>query len=88
LVRHQFDFIYFFDSPANCLPSLHVANSFLATLHWFRRSSGKFWFYIFWTLIICASTLTTKQHYFYDVVGGLLVAVAWYAGIYRHVLAK
>ncbi|MEZ4751819.1 MAG: phosphatase PAP2 family protein [Bdellovibrionota bacterium] len=31
-------------------------------------------FYWIWALAIFASTLTTKQHYFYDILGGLVVA--------------
>jgi membrane-associated phospholipid phosphatase len=74
----QFRFIYFFDSPANCFPSLHVANSFLATLQWFRRYPRRFAFFLAWTLLICLSTLTTKQHYFYDLLSGLGAALLWY----------
>jgi membrane-associated phospholipid phosphatase len=76
-----FDFIYFFDSPANCLPSLHVANSFISTLTWYRRRNGLFWGYLLWTVLISLSTLTTKQHYFYDVLTGMGAAALWYFGI-------
>ncbi len=74
--------LYFLDSPANCLPSLHVANSFLAALVWFRRNSRRFLLYLIWTFLISVSTLTTKQHYLYDIVMGYLAAWCSYCVVF------
>lgn len=62
------------DSPHNCFPSLHVAITAVAV--WCIRRRHRKWFYIFapWGIAIFASTLTTKQHYFMDVLGGLTIA--------------
>ncbi len=63
------------DSPGNCFPSMHVALSSVAVwaLQSFRRKfRAALWL---WLAAICLSTLTTKQHYLLDVVGGSGVAI-------------
>lgn len=61
------------DTPNNCFPSLHVALA-AAFAYATRGSSLKIrLLYVFWCLLIFGSTLTTKQHYFVDIVGGILV---------------
>lgn len=57
------------DSPLNCFPSLHVCTVLAAALQ-LRGQSGRYLFYMSWALLICLSTLTTKQHYLWDVLGG------------------
>jgi hypothetical protein len=61
------------DSPRNCFPSMHVGLTAVAT--WSLRHFGLRTVTAFslWSLAIFASTLTTKQHYFLDIVGGLFV---------------
>lgn len=62
------------DTPNNCFPSMHVALTG-AFAYAIRNSSMKSrLLYLVWSLLICASTLTTKQHYFVDVLGGVVVA--------------
>ncbi len=63
------------DTPNNCFPSLHVAMTAAAV--WCVRRFHRKWFSIFavWGLAIFVSTLTTKQHYFIDILGGLCVTV-------------
>lgn len=59
------------DQPKNCFPSLHVGIAFLTALlvnQYSRKLGGMFWI---WALLISISTLTTKQHYFVDVLGGI-----------------
>lgn len=63
------------DTPNNCFPSNHVAMTAAAV--WSLRFRGPlFWSYGIWAVGIFASTLTTKQHYFVDILGGLVVVSA------------
>ncbi len=66
--------LYSVDTPANALPSLHVANTCLAAVR-LRRLGGA-WRIIapIWAVLIVASTLTTKQHYAIDIAGGMVLA--------------
>src|SRR5262245_57138224 len=65
-----FRFLYSIDSAANCFPSLHVALAWLSALSLRdeRRKAGAL--AMVWAALISISTLTTKQHYFVDLVGG------------------
>ena len=68
------------DSPASCLPSLHVAASYLAAfavLHHDRRHAALL---SLWATAIFVSTLTTKQHYVVDGLAGLALAAAVWWG--------
>ena len=61
------------DAPHTCFPSLHINNCVLATLGlWGTRYQ---WWFLAWTLAICASTLTTGQHIFLDLPAGAAVAL-------------
>ena len=62
-----------FDTPNNCFPSNHVFMTGVST--WIMRTKGPKWFYpyVLWALAIFVSTLTTKQHYFVDILGGLAI---------------
>ena len=83
-----FGFIHFSDNPWNAWPSLHIVHSYLLarmmTL-WVNREHGekllaKAFLAVLWIeyVLLCVSILTTKQHYLFDLVAGLLVAmVAW-----------
>ncbi len=66
--------LYSVDTPANALPSLHVANTCLAAAR-LRRLGGA-WRIVapIWASLIVASTLTTKQHYAIDIAGGAALA--------------
>jgi membrane-associated phospholipid phosphatase len=62
------------DTPLNCFPSMHVAITAVcayAVSHKGKTIAVGFWL---WGLTIFVSTLTTKQHYFVDILGGLGVA--------------
>jgi membrane-associated phospholipid phosphatase len=72
-----FKLLHGFDAPSNCFPSLHVSNTLIPT--WFcvqqlprKRDRWLLWL---WAIAICLSTVTTKQHYAVDILGGL--AVTW-----------
>ncbi len=64
-----------YDDTYNCFPSLHIANSIIACYYLiqdkkiFIKVLSVIWlFLIFWSVI------STKQHIFYDIVGGGVVA--------------
>ncbi|MBU6154276.1 MAG: phosphatase PAP2 family protein [Bdellovibrionales bacterium] len=63
------------DSPLNCFPSLHVG-SVLTAAFLVRENQARFVLYFGWAVLICLSTLTTKQHYSWDVAGGAILALA------------
>jgi membrane-associated phospholipid phosphatase len=70
--------LYEMDPPYNCLPSLHVAHSFVSALAVLRvhRVVG-----IVATVsasLVGLSTVFTKQHYVLDVLAGVLLAVVAY----------
>jgi membrane-associated phospholipid phosphatase len=62
------------DLPTSCLPSMHVAGSLLGALSLWRRRRLVFGAWMFWAGAITVSTLTLKQHYLIDVVGGAALA--------------
>jgi membrane-associated phospholipid phosphatase len=62
------------DTPLNCFPSLHVGTVILTALQ-LRTHRKIFGPYLLWALLISGSTLTTKQHYLWDVLGGASLAV-------------
>lgn len=63
------------DKPNNCFPSMHVGITAIVVYAcrpfrpWARA------FFVLWGLLIILSTMTTKQHYFVDILGGLGVVV-------------
>lgn len=74
------------DTPNNCCPSLHVASVYLASFVFLDEQREKFPYYFAWASAVAVSTLTTKQHYFVDVVAGL--ALAWCAWWFFHRVAR
>jgi len=78
LSRLGYQLIIFFDKSGNCFPSLHVALSLFSSLALGKKSlSLKITFFII-TALAVASTLTLKQHYFVDILGGLATAIIFY----------
>lgn len=57
----------YMDSPANCLPSLHVSSCYISSLCFWPESRKKAMAYFAWSTVVAISTMTTKQHYFVDV---------------------
>jgi membrane-associated phospholipid phosphatase len=80
-----FSFIRNLDTPASCCPSLHVSTAFLTSFVFLEEQKEKFPYFFLWAVIISFSTLSTKQHYFWDVLGGFVVAVLSYGVFYRYV---
>jgi membrane-associated phospholipid phosphatase len=68
------DLVRLLDTPNNCLPSQHVALAFLSAffIQRYRRRWGNA--AIVLAVAIAVSTLTTKQHYVWDVVTGYAFA--------------
>ncbi len=74
--------IYRIDTPTSLLPSMHCHLSVLVSLPLFdRRSKAPRWYAVgslLFSLLVCASTVFTKQHVMADVYTGVaLAAVAW-----------
>lgn len=67
--------LHWVDPPSNCFPSLHVSIMILIAMYLNRES--KAWGLFAWSmaLLVSMSTLTTKQHYFVDILGGFMVAL-------------
>ncbi len=75
--------IYSSDARYNCLPSLHVAQCFLAALACYRVHRGVGAVAGIWAFLVGLSTLYTKQHYILDVITGILLAYAAYVVFLR-----
>jgi membrane-associated phospholipid phosphatase len=64
--------IYRLDPGFNVFPSLHVANSLLVALIFYRYNKPLGIVFILIAVLISVSTLYVKQHYFLDIVTGVL----------------
>ena len=78
ITYHLFSLFRETDTPANCCPSLHVSAVILLSFIFLSDKRNLFPYYFAWAVAITISTLTTKQHYFIDVVGGLTTAILFY----------
>ncbi|MBI3534507.1 MAG: phosphatase PAP2 family protein [Deltaproteobacteria bacterium] len=73
-----FWFVYTLDNPVNCFPSLHVFWVMIGLIPLFYKKPNGFIWIFAWGMLIIFSTMTTKQHYFVDVLGGTLLAfLSW-----------
>lgn len=75
LTRTALATLYAIDAPTNCFPSLHISLAWLSAAGVWREYGKRGAAIIMWTLLISVSTMTTKQHFFIDVAGGLAVVV-------------
>jgi membrane-associated phospholipid phosphatase len=66
--------IYRSDQPYNDFPSLHTSLSTIIAIHWWRVDKRIGILAAVWTALIVASTVLIKQHYFADLLGGLILA--------------
>lgn len=68
------------DQPGNCCPSSHVLFAVLGALLVGRVGAGRIALAVTWLLAVavCATTITTGQHYFFDIAGGATTALAAY----------
>ncbi len=76
------NFIYYIDLPTNCFPSLHVAVSMVSAFAIYHKTKLNGIWAITLGILISLSTLFTKQHYFLDVVSGLMLATFCYYAFY------
>ena len=76
-------FLYDADPPYNCVPSLHVAHSFVSALTCYRLDRRLGLGTLLCASLVGISTLFTRQHYIADVVGGIVLALAAYFLILR-----
>ena len=77
-----FQIIHGADRPWNAWPSLHVSTAALITIfsiHWWKERPVLQWSIGILWILMCISILTTKQHFIWDLVTGLLLT----AGIWR-----
>lgn len=69
---------YTIDRPTALFPSMHVSNailSALATFHWSKKIGYPA---LIFSIMICLSTLTVKQHFIVDVIAGFILAISAY----------
>ena len=76
--------LYGADPPYNCLPSIHVAHSFVSAFAIGRVHRGLGRAAVAVAVLVALSTLFVKQHYVLDVVTGALLAVLAYAVFLRN----
>lgn len=70
------------DTSVNCLPSMHVALSMISAFAIAAEFKKFKYFGFFWFLMICYSTMATKQHYFYDVLAGSIYGFIFWVFFY------
>lgn len=75
------------DEPANVCPSIHCQSSACMALAFSqsRLARGKWGWKLVawgWALLICLSTVFTKQHSAVDVALGLILVIPWYFILY------
>lgn len=82
LSKKFLSFVQHIDKGGNCFPSMHVGVSVLVSLHIVEVLINHYgvvaYAVHFIPLIISASTVFTKQHYFVDIFGGFLIAILSY----------
>ena len=61
------------DAPGNTCPSLHVSTSIYLSLVMRHEKYGIWW--IIWGLLVSLSTLTLKQHFVWDWIAGVILAL-------------
>ena len=72
-----FGWLQTIDGPYNAFPSLHVSMATIACLACFDWHKRHAWLLV-WPVLIAVSAVLVKQHYIWDVIGGLSLGVAAY----------
>lgn len=86
--RESMKLIRLLDVSNNCLPSLHVSSAVLISLFYLHENRKLFFISGVWSLGIIYSTMATKQHYFWDCLGGFVVAILVYFLIYKRIRVR
>lgn len=84
-------FLYSADAADNLFPSIHCLESWLCFVGTRNRRGTSLWYWRFSgaaAVLICASTLLTKQHVIIDVIGGMLLAEFCYYLGHRRLIMK
>lgn len=79
LLGRLFEWAHRLDTPYNTWPCLHVAQPGLivfAVWHWIQGRAGRVVLLVWWAAI-GLSTLTTRQHYLFDVLTGFVLVAAY-----------
>lgn len=76
------------DTPNNCFPSLHVGMSFLLSYFYLYEQKKYFPLFFLWSILISLSTLSTKQHYFVDILGGIILSIVSFYVINKFLFKK
>jgi membrane-associated phospholipid phosphatase len=65
------------DNPANCFPSSHCIFAVISSMTIHSGLKSAFFKILIWIfcISICVSTITVGQHYFIDVLGGVIIGV-------------
>lgn len=69
-----FTALHWIDTPANCFPSGHVSICYLGAFTMYHVNRYQFPFFLLWATLISFSTMTTKQHYFLDIISAVVLA--------------
>lgn len=75
----------YMDSPANCLPSLHVSSCFISAFCFLPESRIRAGIFFLWSILVAISTMTTKQHYWIDVWTAFLLTAVVYWFFFHYV---
>jgi membrane-associated phospholipid phosphatase len=81
--KQLFEWARTVDTEKNCLPSLHVADCCLVSLVYLRENRFKFVLALAWVILVSFSTLGTKQHYLWDIIGGIAAAIIVFALVFN-----
>lgn len=70
------------DGVTNCLPSLHVSTAFFAAWWSYDIKRESFPLFFVYATMVAISTMTVKQHYFYDALAGFVLSLIIFGGWY------
>lgn len=91
LGKFLMNYVYTTDTPVNVFPSMHCQISWYCYLAVRKQPTIPKW-YQFVSLVIavlvCISTVVIKQHYFVDIIGGVLIAELTYRLCMTYSLGK
>lgn len=76
------------DKSNNCLPSLHVGLCFIFAYGYLKENKIKFYISFAISVIVSISTLTTKQHYIYDILTGFMISTLIYCFFSKYTEVK